>query len=150
MRPRPRCAAEAGTGEGWKVRSAMFELTVCTTEGKPLKRFDLSRLIDAAEGAAATGGVGSRVVVGRAEDCDIRIKSSSISRHHCAIELDEDDWVIRDLGSTHGTLVEGVQISEAAIVPGLEVVIGPAVLKFESAANRIAQDVEQELEGVDD
>lgn len=115
----------------------MFEVAVCTVEGKELRRFDLSTLPDH----------GGRVVIGRAEDCDIRIKSSSISRHHCAIELDEEDWVIRDLGSTHGTVVEGVQISEAAVVAGLTVVIGPAVLRFESAASRVAAQIGRELRG---
>jgi pSer/pThr/pTyr-binding forkhead associated (FHA) protein len=115
----------------------MFEVTVCTTDGKALRRFDLSRL--RAEGA--------RIVIGRSEDCEIRIKSPSISRHHCAIELDDQDWIIRDLGSTRGTTVEGVQISEAAIVPGLKVVIGPAVLLFESSASRVAAEIGKELEG---
>lgn len=118
--------------------AAMFEVTVCSATGETLRRFDLSRL-------AAAGG---RAVIGRAEDCDIRIKSGGVSRHHCAVELDEGDWVIRDLGSTHGTLVEGVSIAEAAIVSGLEVVIGPAVLKFASVANhasRIAAEIGRDL-----
>lgn len=115
----------------------MYEVTICSADGKALRRFDLSRL----------RAEGSRVLIGRAEDCDIRIKSSSISRHHCAIEIDDGDWVVRDLGSTLGTNVDGVQISEAAIVPGLRVVIGPAVLMFESAANRVAAEIGRELEG---
>jgi pSer/pThr/pTyr-binding forkhead associated (FHA) protein len=86
------------------------------------------------------------VLIGRADDCEIRIKSASISRHHCAIEIDDKDWVIRDLGSTHGTLVDGVQISEAAVVPGLKVVIGPAVLLFEASAGRVAAEIGEELE----
>ncbi len=116
----------------------MFEVTICSTDGKALRRFDLSRL--------RGEGAGARVLIGRADDCDIRIKSSSISRHHCAIEIDDGDWVVRDLGSTLGTNVDGVQISEAAIVPGLKVVIGPAVLMFEPAANRVAAEIGKELE----
>jgi pSer/pThr/pTyr-binding forkhead associated (FHA) protein len=115
----------------------MFEVTICSADGKTLRRFDLSRLHDD----------GARVVVGRAEDCEIRIKSPSISRHHCAIEIDDHDWIIRDLGSTHGTMVDGVQISEAAVVPGLKVVIGPAVLLFQSSTSRIAAEIGKELEG---
>lgn len=114
----------------------MFEVTICSTDGKALRRFDLSRL----------RSDGARLIVGRAEDCDIRIKSSSVSRHHCAIEIDDGDWVVRDLGSTLGTSVDGVQIAEAAIVPGLKVVIGPAVLMFESAVNRVAAEIGKELE----
>jgi pSer/pThr/pTyr-binding forkhead associated (FHA) protein len=117
----------------------MFEVTVCTTDGKALRRFDLSRL----------RGEGARVLIGRADDCEIRIKSPGISRHHCAVEIDDQDWVIRDLGSTHGTRVDGVQISEAAIVAGLKVDIGPAVLMFESTAGRVAAEIGKELEGAE-
>lgn len=108
----------------------MFDLVVCTRDGMPLKRFDLSRL---KPGGQESGDQRvARVLIGRAEDCDIRIRCSSISRHHCAVEVDQDaDWVIRDLGSTHGTVVEGVKISEAAVNAGLTVEIGPAVLRFE-------------------
>lgn len=113
----------------------MFELAVCTSTGKELRRFDLSRL-------CATGG---RIVIGRAEDCDVRIKCASVSRHHCAVELDEGDWLVRDLGSTHGTVVDGVQISEAAVVAGLKVIIGPAVLRFEPSAARVAAEIGREV-----
>jgi hypothetical protein len=119
---------------------AVYEVAVCTVQGTPLRRFDLSRLGQAGgAGRAGTGGKGGRLLIGRAEDCDIRIKSGGVSRHHCAIVVDEDDdWVIRDLGSTHGTVVEGVKISEAAIVAGLRVEIGPAVLVFGSRPAGVA------------
>lgn len=118
----------------------MFEVVVCSAgsgpgAGRELRRFDLSRLTER----------GQRVVIGRAEDCDIRIKSPAVSRHHCAVEIDDGDWIIRDLGSTHGVEVEGVKVSEAAIVPGLEVVIGPAALRFQSAAARVAAEIAREL-----
>lgn len=112
----------------------MFELAISTDGGKLLKRFDLSRVgmpgKDGTCGGSATGLGAGCIVIGRATDCDIRIKSGRISRHHCAIVRDGDDWIVRDLGSTHGTEVEGVKISEAAVIPGLRVRIGPAVLHF--------------------
>lgn len=126
----------------------MYELSVCTTSGQVLRRFDLSRIGQAgAKGRTGTGGIVARVLIGRADDCDIRIKCSSVSRHHCSVEMDEDDdWVIRDLGSTHGTVVEGVKISEAAIVAGLTVEIGPAVLRFEPRAANVGAEIARELE----
>lgn len=112
----------------------MFQLTICTRDDRPLRSFDLSRLGQAGgAGRAGTGGCMGRLLIGRADDCDVRIRSAAISRHHCSVEIDEDnDWVIRDLGSTLGTVVEGVKISEAAVVAGLRVEIGPAVLIFKS------------------
>ncbi len=116
----------------------MYELVICTSDGKPLKRFDLAR----AESAR------KRIVIGRAEDCDVRITSPAISRHHCAIEPDQDgdeEWIIRDLGSTHGLEMEGVKIAQADIKDGLEVRIGPALLRFQAAHTRVAADIAREV-----
>lgn len=114
----------------------MFEMTICTPEGATLRKFDLSRV-------ATTG---KRVLIGRADDCDVRIRNNSVSRHHCEIEaLDADEWVIRDLGSTLGVLVDGAKVKEAEIESGMEVHIGPAILRFESLTNRIAADLANEI-----
>jgi pSer/pThr/pTyr-binding forkhead associated (FHA) protein len=116
----------------------MYELVICTSDGKTLKRFDLSRAETARK----------RIVIGRAEDCDVRITSPAISRHHCAIEPDQDgdeDWIIRDLGSTYGVEMEGVKIAQADIKDGLEVRIGPALLKFRAASARVAAEIAREV-----
>jgi pSer/pThr/pTyr-binding forkhead associated (FHA) protein len=115
----------------------MYEVVVCTSDGKPLKRFDLAR----AEAAR------KRIIIGRAEDCDIRIASGAVSRHHCAIEPDDDDWIIRDLGSTHGIEMEGVKIEQTGIKHGLEIRVGPALLKFQSATARVAAEIAREMGG---
>ena len=115
----------------------MYEMVICSSDGKPLKRFDLSR-VEAAR---------KRLVVGRAEDCDVRLVSPAISRHHCVIEPDEDDWIIRDLGSTHGIEVEGVKIEQADIKDGLQVRVGPAILKFQSMTSRVAAEIAREMGG---
>lgn len=116
----------------------MFTLTITNLAGQVLRSFDLTRIEETQE----------RVLIGRAEDCDIRIAHGTVSRHHCVIEPIEDEpdeWVIRDLGSTHGLTVEGKPVKEAAVHPGLEVHMGAAVLKFESAAARIAAEIRTEL-----
>ena len=115
----------------------MYEVVICTSDGKALKRFDLARAEQARK----------RVIVGRAEDCDIRIASSAVSRHHCVIEPDEGDWIIRDLGSTHGVELQGVKIEQADIRDGLEVRVGPAVLRFQAAAKRVAAEIAREMGG---
>lgn len=113
----------------------MYELVIRTIDGKELRRFDLAR----AEAAR------KRVVIGRADDCDIRIACNSVSRHHCAIEPDDDEWIVRDLGSTHGVLRDGVRVPMAEVRDGLTVQIGPAVLQFQTATARIAAELAKEL-----
>lgn len=52
-----------------------------------------------------------RVLVGRGDDCDIRLPNefaySDVSRHHCLFEIDPPHVSVRDLGSRNGTFVNG-------------------------------------------
>ena len=61
---------------------------------------------------------------------DIRILAKSVSREHCAIEQDGDDLVLRDLGSTGGTFLDGSRVEKVRLQDGMEINVGPAVLKF--------------------
>jgi CBS domain-containing protein len=53
-------------------------------------------------------------LVGRAEDCDLRLPNgpifSDVSRHHCLLHIDPPALRVRDLGSRNGTRVNGTQI----------------------------------------
>ena len=52
----------------------------------------------------------SRFLIGRETDCHLRPNSEMVSRHHCAISVDDYAVRLRDLGSTNGTLVNGERI----------------------------------------
>src|SRR6056297_3225477 len=47
----------------------------------------------------------SKFLIGRHDDCDLRLKSRSVSRRHCQIAILEGQVLIRDLGSRNGTIV---------------------------------------------
>ena len=55
--------------------------------------------------------------IGRAVDNDLVINDSMVSRHHAAIEYRAGSWYIRDLGSTHGTTVNGAPVNEEMELP---------------------------------
>ena len=69
--------------------------------------------------------------IGRAEDSDLIIASTRVSRHHCEIANDQDRLVIRDNGSANGTLVNRRKIQEQVLQPGDEVQVGPLTLLVE-------------------
>jgi predicted component of type VI protein secretion system len=69
----------------------------------------------------------SKFVVGRKNNCDLRIPLSSVSRQHCEIRLDGDAVKLRDLGSSNGTYHNAIRVQEAVLSPGDEIVIGPVV-----------------------
>lgn len=55
---------------------------------------------------------GATLRVGRAIDCDIRLfKDQRVSRQHCLITNTDDVVTIVDVGSKHGTRVNGVAIT---------------------------------------
>jgi serine/threonine-protein kinase len=60
----------------------------------------------------------ARVVLGRADDCDIRLTGAAadivISRHHCLVEVGPAGVRVCDLGSRNGTFVNGVDIRSPA------------------------------------
>jgi len=45
----------------------------------------------------------ARFVIGRAADCDLRLESPLVSRHHCELTVQDGDLYIRDLESSNGT-----------------------------------------------
>ena len=58
------------------------------------------------------------IVVGRHPHCDVRLRSICVSRRHCCLtEVDGEVWV-RDLGSTHGTWIDGRRVSSGRLRPG--------------------------------
>ena len=64
-------------------------------------------------------------VIGRREDCDLRIPLSDVSRKHCRFIADGDVLRLEDLGSSNGTFVNGKRIQEAEINAGDTVHVGP-------------------------
>ncbi|HWG46503.1 MAG TPA: FHA domain-containing protein [Gemmataceae bacterium] len=57
------------------------------------------------------------LVVGRKEDCDVCLEHKSVSKMHCVIVKTDGLLLIRDLGSTNGTRVNGTRVRRAALLP---------------------------------
>src|SRR5687768_1098001 len=66
-------------------------------------------------------------VIGRREDCDLRIPLGEVSRKHCRILRDGDSLKLEDLGSSNGTFLNGSRVQEAILSPGDTIQVGPVV-----------------------
>jgi len=71
------------------------------------------------------------LTVGRAEDSDLIIASTRVSRHHCEIVNHKGHLAIRDKGSGNGTFINGAKIQEETLEAGDEVRIGPLTFVVE-------------------
>ena len=70
-------------------------------------------------------------VIGRREDCDLRIPLSEVSRKHCRLVRDGDTLKLEDLGSSNGTFLNGQRVQEALLSPGDTIQVGPVVFALQ-------------------
>ncbi len=77
--------------------------------------------------------LGSRLVVGRDEGCDLVLEDERVSRRHCVFAPNPDGTVaLEDLGSANGTFVGGERVAGPVVLRGGEEVrVGSTVLRVE-------------------
>jgi FHA domain len=69
-------------------------------------------------------GGGRELSVGRHHSCDIRFTNPRVSRRHARLVFRDGVWIVHDLASTNGTLVNGVTVGRCRIRPGDELAFG--------------------------
>jgi len=73
----------------------------------------------------------NRVLVGRANECDIRFDEPEISRRHAVIHREQKRTWVTDLGSANGTEVDGDAVTNTTpLRPGAQLTLGPARFMF--------------------
>ncbi|MCK6550893.1 FHA domain-containing protein, partial [Myxococcota bacterium] len=69
-------------------------------------------------------------LIGRSRNCDLVIPSSKVSRQHCSVSREGNDFFVEDLGSPNGVWRDGVKITKEKVKDGDEFMISDEVLKF--------------------
>jgi hypothetical protein len=64
------------------------------------------------------------LVIGRRESSDIVLRFPNVSGTHCELSLVAGQWIVKDLGSSNGTKVNGTRVSEGRVDPGDRLSIG--------------------------
>jgi pSer/pThr/pTyr-binding forkhead associated (FHA) protein len=103
-----------------KERDRVTRLLVGTVEGQEL-RFPLFK---------------DRLTIGRAEQNDIQIKASYVSRRHAVLATEGDATRIIDWGSKNGVFVNSKRITEHFLQTGDSVAIGTAYFRYEELPKR--------------
>jgi FHA domain-containing protein len=71
------------------------------------------------------------LVLGRAQDCDVRISDPNVSRRHAELRQEETSYWIVDLGSTNGMEVNGQRLRQAKLEGGDRITLGSTDVVFE-------------------
>jgi pSer/pThr/pTyr-binding forkhead associated (FHA) protein len=88
-------------------------------------------------------------IVGRRQDCDLKIRSSEVSRRHCLLSYQDGILFVEDLDSVNGTYLNGRRVAgRKAARPGDELEIGPIrfVVEYQlsrQAAQRLKEQEEE-------
>ena len=101
-------------------------------EGLELATHELRVAVEAGPDRGATCDVaGTRIVIGSASDCDLRLGDPTVSRRHCEIHVEPRGYVLRDLDSRNGTLLASALVREAVLLPGATFQVGSNVITFQ-------------------
>ena len=68
--------------------------------------------------------------VGRSQDNDVPINDPNVSRRHARLTRSDNGFIVEDLGSTNGTLLDGAPIDRERIENGDELTFGQSVAHF--------------------
>jgi DNA-binding NtrC family response regulator len=102
------------------------------TDVRPALRFRVGKLIiNQCDGQRLERTIDlPHVRIGSAPNNDVTIFDPSVSRYHCELRHTEDGFLLRDLGSTNGSVVSGLRIKEALIQDEVLIQIGRSTIRF--------------------
>jgi hypothetical protein len=137
-------AREYAREEGYHFMGPV-NVTLQVENGLKAGRFGIASQLRQAPGGTAVGAVvlpsGERVdlrdralVMGRMAECDLTLADQNVSRRHAEIRPASNGYVVADLGSTNGTLVNGERLtSERRLADGDIISVGATHLRFEAS-----------------
>ena len=109
-------ALSTDTADRLGLAGSGASLVVLDTSGKPAERISITR---------------APVVIGRLSTNDVVLSDSNVSRRHAELRRTGDGWMLVDLGSTNGTLVNGKLAKEHSLEDGDRLAFGASELIFE-------------------
>ncbi|MEO8700187.1 MAG: sigma 54-interacting transcriptional regulator [Kofleriaceae bacterium] len=96
-----------------------------------VRRFQL-RVTSGPHAGTEKVSTGDRLVIGTHRSADLQLASDrTMSRFHCEIVVEEGRAVVRDLGSTNGTIVDGLSVLAAHLGERAILTLGGTQIVFE-------------------
>ena len=91
----------------------------------------MAKLVAMGDSAGPEYVIGELCIIGRSPNAHIQLTDRAISRHHAKITRQEDGFIIEDLDSSQGTVVNGLSVTVSHLRPGDEIRIGANAFSFE-------------------
>lgn len=76
-------------------------------------------------------GESDDLLLGRHETCDVVLSDVSVSRRHARLLFRDGSWMIQDLQSTNGTMVNHVSVGRCQLRPGDHILLGDEYLTID-------------------
>lgn len=136
-------AREHARDEGYSFMGPV-QVELLITDSLRTGSFALTARMRQGEGGSGAGSLvlptGDRVplseetiTVGRLPESTIVLADPNVSRKHAEIRPRGTSFVVVDLGSTNGTRINGVRVSEQELVDGDEIAFGNTRMRFEAS-----------------
>ena len=136
-------AREHARDEGYSFMGPV-EVEMLITDGLRTGTFAITARMRQGEGGAGAGSLvlptGDRVplgeqtiTIGRLPESTIVLADPNVSRNHAEIRPQGTGFVVVDLGSTNGSRINGVRITEQELVDGDEIAFGNTRMRFEAS-----------------
>lgn len=93
-------------------------------------RFRLTVTVGVNRGRSSESA-GLEFSVGTSRGNELMLQDSSVSRHHFTLHVGERGVMLRDLDSTNGTFVNGVQVFHCFVCHGATIQVGQTEMRFE-------------------
>ena len=78
--------------------------------------------------------------MGKSPDNDLVIVDETVSRYHFEVVEEESGYLVRDVGSTNGTIVDGARIREAYLRSGATITAGRVRIQVRLPIERTGDD----------
>jgi Inner membrane component of T3SS, cytoplasmic domain len=71
------------------------------------------------------------VTIGRALSNTLVLNDAQASRLHARVDFENGAWSLKDLNSRNGTFVNGIRVTQQALRPGDQIVVGETLMVFQ-------------------
>lgn len=77
------------------------------------------------------GGSQEELIIGRHHSCDVVLTAPTVSRRHARLIFRDGGWIIQDLASTNGTMLNGQRVGRCRLRPGDQLALGHQLLRVD-------------------